>query len=326
MRRLASAFVLLCAFLALPLSAAKPSDEALSVLPSDAASVGLVRVADLRTSPLFDRVFHEADRVSCDAEAARFLAETGLDPKRDVDVVAFAGSPGRGGSGWALVAFEGRFDAARLAAAAVERGAVKKTTADGDVYLLAGKKHVDLAHEPGAIAFLSNRLVVAGNETAVAQALARRASGGKGFSAGEGLGRQMSRVGPGSSAWVLIDMSRVPMRDRAAAGHAEGPAAAVVSAMKTVSFATLSVTAEGDALKLSATGVSGDPETRQDLEDAVRGVLAVWRLAVQERHPDLVSVLRKFKVSHEGDGVTLSGTLPGPVIREMAERKKVSER
>jgi hypothetical protein len=326
MRRLASVLVLLCAFLALPLSAAKPSDEALSVLPSDAASVGLVRVADLRTSPLFDRVFHEADRVSCDAEAARFLAETGLDPKRDVDVVAFAGSPGRGGSGWALVAFEGRFDAARLAAAAVERGAVKKTTADGDVYLLAGKKHVDLAHEPGAIAFLSNRLVVAGNETAVAQALARRASGGKGFSAGEGLGRQMSRVGPGSSAWVLIDMSRVPMRDRAAAGHAEGPAAAVVSAMKTVSFATLSVTAEGDALKLSATGVSGDPETRQDLEDAVRGVLAVWRLAVQERHPDLVSVLRKFKVSHEGDGVTLSGTLPGPVIREMAERKKVSER
>jgi hypothetical protein len=325
MRRLAPATVLF-AFVALPLAAAKPSDEALSLVPSDAASVGLVRVADLRTSPLFDRVFHETDRVSCDAEAARFLAETGLDPKRDVDVVAFAGSPGQGGAGWVLVAFEGRFDAARLAAAAAERGAVKKTTADGDYYLLKGKNHVELAHEPGAIAFLSNRLIVAGNETAVAQALARRAAGGSSFSAGEGLGRQMSRVEPKASAWVLIDMSRVPMRGRAAGGHADSPAAAVVSAMKTVSFATLSVTAEGDALKLSATGVSADAETRQDLEDAVRGVLAVWRLAVQERHPDLVPVLRKFKVSHDGNGVTLSGTLPGPVIREMAERKKASGR
>ncbi len=73
--------------------ASPPSDDALSLVPPDAAAVGMIRVADLRTSPLFDRVFAETDRISGDADAARFLEEVRLNPKQDVDLVVFAGSP-----------------------------------------------------------------------------------------------------------------------------------------------------------------------------------------------------------------------------------------
>jgi hypothetical protein len=325
MRRPAAA-LLLSALVAFPLAAARPSDDALSLVPSDAASAGAVRLADLRTSPLFDRVFSETDRISCDADAARFLEETGLNPKQDVDLVVFAGAPGPDGGGWALVAFEGRFDAAKLAAAAAARGAEKKTTAHGDYFLLKDRKHDGSAHRNGAVAFTGSRLIVAGDETSVAQALARRASGGSGFLAGEGLGQHLSRIDARASAWALVDVTRVPMKGRAAGGNGDDPATAVISAMKSVTLVALSATADGDALKLTATGVSDDAEMRANLEDAVRGVLAMWRLAIQEKQPNLVPVLRKFKVTSDGDSVTLAGTLPGSVIREMAERKKVSGR
>jgi hypothetical protein len=320
MKRTARAFLLL-AVVGFPLRAATPSDDALALIPPDAASAGLVRVVDLRTSPLFDRVFTETGRMSADADAARFLAETGLDPKRDVDLVAFAGSPGRIGGGSVLVAFEGRFDAAKLASATAGRGAEKKTTASGDYFLLKDKKHEGTSHGDGAIAFVSNRLIVAGSETAVAQALARRAAGGGGFASGAGLGHETSRLDPKASAWVLVDMAKVPMSGHTHGGNGDNPAVAVVSAMKSVSLVALSVTVDGEALKLSATGVSTDPETRQNLEDAIRGILAVWRMTVQEKQPDLVPVLRGFKVTQGKDGVTLSGTLPGSILRELSAKK-----
>ncbi len=323
MRRNAPAFLVLT-LLAWPLAVGAASDDALSLVPPDAATAGLVHVTDLRTSPLFDRVFGEADRISCDADAARFLSQAGLDPRQDVDLVVFAGVPGPAGTGWALVALEGRFDPAKLASATAARGAALKTTAYGNYFLLPERKPEGARHGNGAVAYVSSRLVVAGSETAVAQALARRASGGGGFAAGEGLGRQMSRIDPKSSAWVLVDMSRVPTRRRASGESPEGPAAAVVAAMKTVSFAALSVTVEGDGLKLSATGVSDHPETRQDLADAVRGVLAMWRMAVQEKHPDLLPVLRAFKVTEGKDSVTLSGTLPGASLRALTEKRSAT--
>ena len=320
------ALALLCALVAFPLAAAKLSDDALALIPPDAASAGVVRVLDLRTSPLFDRVFSETGRVSADADAARFLAETGLNPKLDVDLVAFAASPGGSGGGQVLAAFEGRFDAAKLAAATAARGAEKKTTAGGDYFLLKNGKHEGASHDSGAIAFVSNRLIVAGSETAVTQALARRAAGGGSFAAGTGLGRETSRIDPKASAWVLVDMAKVPAAARRMHGNGDNPAMAVVSAMKSVTLVALSVTADGDALKLSATGVSADAGTRQDLEDAIRGVLAVWRMAVQEKQPDLVPVLRAFKVTQGKDSVTLSGTLPGSTVRELSARRDHSVR
>ncbi|MGA7993230.1 MAG: hypothetical protein WCC53_17520, partial [Thermoanaerobaculia bacterium] len=116
MKRLASALAL--AF-AISLPAAAASDDALALVPADAASVGVIHVADLRTSPLAARVFSDTDKLTVDGDAARFLDEARLNPKQDVDTVVAAGSPkGAGGSdGWGLVLFEGRFDPDALSAA-----------------------------------------------------------------------------------------------------------------------------------------------------------------------------------------------------------------
>ncbi len=307
------------------------TDEALALVPADAASVGVIHVADLRTSPLAARVFSDMDKLTVDGDAAHFLAEARLSPTRDVDTIVAAGSPrGAGGSdGWGLVVFEGRFDPAALSAAIAERGAVKNSTPAGDYWLLPDKNAASAAnHEPGAIAFASARLVIAGNEASVVAALAQRSAGGTTFRSGAGLGRHLGRIEAGASAWALVDVSRLPQKE-AVARHAQAQsrengmdaAGALVSSMKNVSLLALQATAKGDALKLSATGLVSDDETAGLMEDALRGVLAAWRLAVQEKSPETVSVLRKFTVSRDKTTVSIAGTLPGPAIRALVDKK-----
>ncbi len=314
------------AALALP-AAATNGNDALALVPADAASVGVIHVADLRSSPLAARLFSDTDHICVAGDAQHFLDEARLNPKEDVDLVVAAGSPkGAGGSdGWGLVLFEGRFDPARLSTALLERGATKKSTPAGDYFLLPDKSTKASRHEQGAIAFASKSLVIAGSEAAVVTALAQRSAGGTGFRSGAGLGRHLSRIDSGASAWALVDVSRIPAKDSARRAQAQASgddaATALVSSMKSVQFLALQATTKGDALKLAATGVANDTETAGLMEDALRGVLAAWRLAAQEKSPETVSVLRKFTVSRDKDTVSINGTLPGATVRALAEKK-----
>ena len=322
---LAAAATILSA--ARPSAAARPADDPLALVPPDAVSAGMIRLSDLRSSPLAARLFSDFDRTTVDGDAARFLAEARLHPIDDVDTIVFAANAGPNGR--ALVVCEGRFEPDRLGAAVASRGAKLRTTDAGSYYLLPhdGTEGHD---GDGAVAFVTNRLVVAGSEPAVVAALAARAAGGTGFLSGAGLGRNLGRVDLNATGWLLVDRTKLPEMRRMNVEASEGDAAgAVVAAMKTVSLFAFQMTTKGDALKLSASGFAADAETAELLEDAVRGVLAAMRLSAQDK-PEVVSVLRKFKVTRDGEVVTVAGTLPGEVVRALAEkrheRKTVAER
>lgn len=312
---------------AVPLAAStRSADDLLSLVPADAASVAVVHLSDLRDSPLSAKLFSGADHMTTNGDAARFLEEAQLNPKKDVDTVVVAGRPSAGSGGTPVLALvEGRFDPDRLAAAALSRGAVRRSTPAGDYYLLPDKHEHD---RPAAVAFVSPSLVIAGTESAVAQALADRRAGGTAFASGAGLGRELKRVDRGSSVWVLVDVSRYPsVARRSARVHADAegdtePAMALMGAMKSVSLVAVQAKANGDSLELSATGLASDADTRQLLEDSLRGVLAMWRLAVQDKSPELVSVLRKFSVSSDSEAVSIHGTLPGSFLRSVAAHAK----
>jgi len=301
------------ALLAAPAAAA--SGGALSLVPENATTVGFVRVADLRSNPFQLRVFEEADKLSSDGEGGRFLAEAGLNLREDVDAVVACTTASDEGRGRSLVLFEGRFDPTRLAAAVVKRGAAPKSVGGAEYYLLKDESHGE--HGQGAIAFVSTHLVVAGSEPAVIAALSDRAAGGTGFSSGKGLGRELHRVDPAATAWVLVDVEK-SRRAAASLRGGEGPAAGVVSALRSVSLIAMEATVESDALAVKATGLSSDEETRGLLEDTLRGLTAAWRLAAQEKSPQLVAVIRKFQVSRDDEGVTISGKLPGDLIRSLS--------
>ena len=324
MKRIAS-FALAALFaIALPAAAARPSDDALALVPPDAVAAGMLRVSDLRTSPLAARLFADFDRATVDGDAARFLAEARLHPIDDVDLVVFAATDG--GKGRALVAFEGRFEPERLSAAVAARGAVARTVPAGTYFLLKDAKHAERGGN-GAIAFVSRRLTVAGSEEAVRAALAARAAGGSGFPGGAGLGAQLDRVSPGASGWLLVDRTKLPEAKSSITVSGNGGDAArnVIGAMNLVSTFALEMTVQGDAIRLSGAGYSDDAETRELLEDALRGILAAMRIASQEK-PEVVSALRRFKVAADRNAVTISGTLDGETIRALSAAKAEREK
>ena len=304
----------LAVFASLAALPAAASEDPLALLPPDATTVGSIRVADLRSNPFQLRLFQETDKIAADGDAALFLQDAGLNLREDVDVVVACTTSADGRPGQSIAFFEGRFDPARLSAAVVKRGAYHHTVKGGDYYRL--KENGSSKHGPSAVAFLGPNLVLAGSEPAVVQTLARRAAGGRPFASGPGLGKDYHRVNPASTAWVLVDVNR--WRPTRISMQENQTTSGLVSALKSVSLLTFEASVEGDALSIKGTGLSSDEETRGLLEDALRGMTAAWRLAAQEKHPDLVAAIRKIQISHDAEGVTMSGKVPGELLRSLS--------
>jgi hypothetical protein len=306
--------------LALP---ALAKDEALSLVPANAVTVGMVKLADMRTSPLSSLLFEHMDKMSTDGEAARFLSETGLAPTKDVDVLVVATTPhtNLGSDADVLVIAEGRFNAERLRKALITRGAV-----DRGNYLILPKGDRSDSDRNGAVAFASASLVIAGNEHSVVAALAARTNGGTGFRARGALGPDLARVDANATAWALVDVTRAARLTKGGSIHT-GPGAsgdALQAALKTVSTFAIWAKDRGDVLELGAFGLSSDAETLELLEDTVRGGLSALRLAVKEKAPDMVTVLRRFDVSRSKDAVLIEGSIPAKTLRDMMAKKRAS--
>ena len=312
------------AFLAV-LALAAPAfakDDAMSLVPANAVTVGMVRLADMRTSPLSSLLFEHTDRMSADGEAAKFLLEAGLSPLKDVDVLVVATAPrtALGSEADILVLAEGRFNAERLTNALVARGAIRKAG-----YLVLPEDN-DGDDENGAVAFPTGSLAVAGTERAVAAALQARKAGGTGFAARGILGADLRRIDANATAWALVDVtraSRLTKGGNVSTGSGNS-GDALRAALKTVSTFAVWAKDTGDTLELGAFGMSGDDETLELLEDTVRGGLSALRLAVKDKAPDMVTVLRRFDVSRSKDAVLVEGSIPAKTIRELVAKKRAS--
>jgi hypothetical protein len=317
--RKALSLLVLFAMAAFPVLA---KDDALSLVPANAVTVGVVKLSDMRTSPLSSVLFQHADKFSTDGDAAKFITEFGLDPTRDIDTLVASTTPrtALGQESDVLVIAEGRFNVEKITNALLSRGAHRR-----DGYLLGPNKQNDEGDGPGAIAFPSSKLAIVGTERAVIAALAARAGGGTGFPGTSALGGQIHRIDPSATAWALVDVTRaqrllhgprVPGKD-----GANQPLAA---AIRTLSTVALWATDSGDSLKLGAFGMSSDAETLQLLEDTIRGGLSALRLAVRDKQPDLVPVLRRFDVSRTDDSVKISGSIPASTLRDIVAKKKAA--
>ncbi|HEU4521998.1 MAG TPA: hypothetical protein VFT12_08350 [Thermoanaerobaculia bacterium] len=301
------------AMMTLPATA---KDDALSLVPANAATVGMIHLADMRTSPLSSLLFQHIDRMSADGEAERLLLEAGLRPLQDVDALVVATSPrsSLGSEADILVIAEGRFQPERLAAVIISRGGVKK-----GAYILLPEAE----GEPGAVAFLSPSLAIAGNERSVVNALAARANGGTGFVSRGMLAMDLGRIDRAATAWAIVDVARAARLAKGGTiNTGSGQSGATLqAALKSVSTVAMWATDTGDALKLGATGLSNDAETLQLLEDALRGALAAMRIMVKDKSPEMVSVLRRFDVDRKSESITVHGSIPATTLRELMAKK-----
>lgn len=302
--------------------AAAPRISALKLVPGDSVAVGMVKLSELRTSPLSGRIFNEADKMTCDGDGAKFLAEAGLDPAKDVDTITFAIRPNQvSGKSDALVVAEGRFDATRVTAALVARGAKEISTPKGTYYLFEEKSGEEHDGGKAAIAFVDRGYAVMGTEDAVKGALNAVSRGGTGFTTST-LGSQLSRIDASASAWMLGDVQR--MASLAGDGPDGTPKTEnIFAAVRKMTYVTMWTTDTGDAIRFGGTAMSEDDETRGLVEDTIRGALSAARLAAMEKDPELVELLRKVEVKRDGDGVSVEATIPADLLERFHQKAKV---
>lgn len=291
--------------------------DALALIPSDAASVGVIRLSELRSGTITSRLLFETDKAAVNGEAERFLREAGLRPRLDVDTVVVSMSPSEknSGDGSILVAFEGRFNVEKLSAAIAERGAERVTGANGTYFRVP---HSSGKREDGVIAFVNSSLALAGSEASVIEAMGQRGSANR-FSS-TGLGRQSHRVDPEATAWLLVDVPRFARLDSGRKWEEGEKGQMIAGAIRNVDVLALWSSDNGSTVDVGGVAVSRDAETRDLLEDALRGAVAAWRMTAQERAPELVPVLRRFKIGQNEDGVTFEGSLPA----ELLEKRKIA--
>ena len=202
--------------------------------------------------------------------------------------------------------FEGRFDPARIAKALKSRKANLRTSPAGEYWL--PKESGD---EPGAVAIVNRGLIVCGNEATVVATLARRESGGDGgLTSGQGIGKHLSRIDRDASAWALVDVARIPSAPgREDPGDGE-PSRALFCAMKSVSMVALQATVKSDGVEFAATGLSRrTPRTGPARRRAPRHARDVAP-GHAEKSPELVSVIRRFQIDNDSEGVSIRGMLP----------------
>jgi hypothetical protein len=312
-------FALVIAIALAPAGFAKT--DSLALIPNDAVTVGVVRLADMRTSPLSSMLFQQTDKIASNGDAQRFLDDAGLQPTKDVDVLVVSTVPrtNLGNDTNVLIAADGRFNVDRIAAAIMSRGAVKKN----GYFVLPESKEGSSQHA-GAVAFPDSHLALIGTEEAVTAAIANYAAGGTSFMTSAGLGREVARIDPKATAWAIVDVARAQRLTNAPRVPAHGDSSGLSSALKNISTVALWATDTGDSLKLAGVGVGHDAETLQLVEDTLRGALAAIRLAVQDKSPDLVPVLRKFEVTRSADAVSITGTIPAETLKTLLAKQRAA--
>lgn len=315
--------ILIAAALTLATTAAMAKTDAMSLIPNDAVTVGVIRMNQIRTSAIATALFENTDHVSANGDADRFLTDAGLDPMKDVDLVVVATSPRTtlGHEADVVVVADGRFNVDRLTKALVSRGATRKTGANGVYFLMHD------SDSKGVVAFPDSHQAIMGNEAAVNEALATRANGGSSFATTGLLGANMNRVDANATAWALVDVTRASRLTGTSHIPEGGDAShqALAAAVKNISTVGIWATDTGDALKLGAFGLASDAETLQLVEDTLRGALSAMRLAVKDSQPDLVSVLRRFEVDRANDSVRITGTIPADSLRKVMVKHNASK-
>lgn len=306
--------------------AAATNDRLLSAVPENAVAVGVIHLDQLRNGSFASRLFNETNKATIDGEAEKFLRETGLDMSKDIDTIAFALSANSDATdGRVLVAAEGRFDVNKLSAAVASRGAVRQENA-GKTYFVIPE--TNSAEERVAVAFVDKRLVLAGHLDNVRDALSTLAAGGGHFRESSGLAADLSRIPNDASCWMITDVQRAQRLHAAPKAPAHSPMAndAFMSSMKMLQTVSLWAKDDGDDLTFGGTAVSADEPTRTNIADMLRGMTAAWRMAAQEKKPELVNVIRGFKVSEDGSSVSLRGSIPTEMLREFARHGQIASR
>jgi hypothetical protein len=174
--------------------------------------------------------------------------------------------------------------------------------------------------QQGAFAFLDDKTAVAGTLPSVLAAIDRKLVGGPSLLANSSLLARAETISAASQVWAIsLNPGEVVTRALPKNNSAESSNfARIFSGMQNSTFALDLMS----GLNLKADGLCRTADDAKTLGDAARGLVAIGRLAVSEKQPDLVAVFDGIHVEESNAAVNITVQLDLNTFEKLLDRAR----
>jgi hypothetical protein len=267
--------------------------DELAYVPQDARMVAYANMREIMSSQLRQKL-RDLQTASPDTSQRRFQDETGIDIENDIDYV-FASSAGAQSSGQEerpLVLARGRFDTARIESLIQEHGGVLEE--------YAGKRVLTQTDQQFSVAFVEPNLVAVGSPEAIHRAIDTKA-GSANVKDNADVMRLVRDVDNGT-AWAVARFDAIGARW----------SGALPSQLPPINWVALTGHIDG-GVRGTMHAETRDEAAAQNLQDVIRGMMALMRLQVAQ-HAELAAFVDSLELSGHDKTVTLGFSVPAEVV------------
>jgi hypothetical protein len=262
---------------------------------------------------------------STDASMAQFIADTGFDPRKDLQQALLAATEpsGKGDPSKAAILARGNFDQDRIKAAASAKGIRPQPFQGVDLFLDKSQ------HEgPNAFAFLGDGIGVMGDADTVKQVIASRETGA---ALDPSMQAAVSKVGTDNDAWFVSLLSGGFLAHHLDAqvngGEAKQettpetkPAFSQAQALESVLQSSGGIQF-GSTVRVSFDAVTRSPQDATSLADVVRFFSSMVQMERQKdpRADIAATAFDKMDLRTEGDALHLSLSIPEKDLEQLVQ-------
>jgi hypothetical protein len=287
----------------IPAATASIDAVSLKFLPPETHSIAFIDVAGLRSAPLIQDALKAHD-MKLSGRAAEFVAATGVDPRRDIDTVTIAKTGERDG----FVIVQGRIDKFKVEQFLKDEGKEPEVYLGQSLY----------RDGDGAFLILDN-VVLLGRVDAVKKAVDQMQLPGSPPLRSD-LMAAIQTIEAGNQVWAVGDFS---VSDLGTVG-VRGPAP-VLEMLKSLQRGAYQMRVD-TGIRARATGHFADDESAKSLGDLARGAIAVAKLQVAQRQPDVLHLLDGIQISYSGPTLTVHIDESGELLKKLQNLRPAIQR
>ena len=286
-------------------------------LPKDANVVGYVDVRKLIYSPAY-QAFEKDHGDEFTAHLQEFIAETGLDPRTDIDAVAFALRTGdQKATPVAIVAGNYGDKQARLESLILSKGRAEATQYGRyKLFTNPNRKEGDARRETAA--FLDGSKLVFGHMDSVKATIDVFESGERsGILSNPEFNQLISQTRTEGTFWLVsTNMSFINHFRKEASGAPEPVRQNIPQIQNLILEADL-----GNMVTASLRSQCTDEVVAKNLGDFARGLVALGNM-ITAQHPELTGLLQGVNVTQDKKMVEVTISLPFETIRSFQKMDK----
>lgn len=285
--------------------------EIIRYLPAEYQVIFGMNVDRFVKSPIFLK-FQDQHSQEYASKLQEFIANTGVDPTRDLHYLVAAGRAVEGQKGSGVVVAIGSFDENKITSFIKSKAPsppFEFTYTDGTHILMFSE--TDSKKLLKGVAFMSSSEIALGDQDSLKALLDNRVKRGPGITANPVLAPLINSLHPDEMFWFAGDPTSI-----LAKAPADTPFKNSLSAIQSV-VGTLNL---DQAVVGKITANARDLESAQKLTDVARGFVALGQLA-GEQNPELTELLKGVTVSVNQTQVSLVLNFPFELLEKLQHAK-----